>query len=184
MYHIPADLRAEHSAEKIVNGLEDCLTRFPIQSITVSQLCKACGIGRATFYRLFDNLTDVLAYRCDSILDDASDIIRQQPELTPREISLFILKNWMKHPLLMRALVEGQHIEILYQSHRRHITLLKERTRQRIKLNDASLEIQLDHLCLLLPVSLFVWYRNGATESPEQLYDHFVGSLRLWAKVL
>ena len=64
MYHIVQDKRAIRSAEKVIQSLEETLINTSISDISVSRLCTQCRISRATFYRLFDNLTDVLAYRC------------------------------------------------------------------------------------------------------------------------
>ncbi len=62
MYHISKDERAKKSAIKIGNGLLRCLKTKEFYQITVTDIQKTSNVGRATFYRLFDNITDVLSY--------------------------------------------------------------------------------------------------------------------------
>ena len=77
MYHIKQDARSQRSAKAIIEGLESCLEKKSISIITVSEVCAACAVGRATFYRLFDNLTDVLSYQCENIMRHISNKLNQ-----------------------------------------------------------------------------------------------------------
>ena len=70
MYRISADPRAVASAKKVIDGLENCLERKKLSDISVSEVCRLSGVGRATFYRLFDTPIDVLQYH--------SDLLRRQ----------------------------------------------------------------------------------------------------------
>ena len=184
MYHISSDRRAVRSAERIVLGLEELLRNTAVQDIAVSTLCRRCGIGRATFYRLFDNLTDVLAYRCDQILDEAARRVREDPEMTAAQSCLFVLREWMEQPALMKAIMEGQHLEILYRSMVRHMDLLRSRFEKTGISDGPFLEFQAMHLCLLIPTCLFIWHRNGCRQSAEELFGQFSQSIRLMAESL
>lgn len=64
MYHIKADKRSLASARLISQGLNRLLQAKDFDSITVTDIVNEAGVGRATFYRLFDNTTDVLTYSC------------------------------------------------------------------------------------------------------------------------
>ena len=62
MYHIKNDKRCQKSAARIGEALRIMLGEKPMAEITVTDLQKASGTGRSTFYRLFDNTDDVLLY--------------------------------------------------------------------------------------------------------------------------
>ena len=64
MYHIKNDVRSQKSAKFISEGLQKCLAYKTFSEITITDVLRASYVGRATFYRLFDNLSDVLAYLC------------------------------------------------------------------------------------------------------------------------
>ena len=59
MYHISKDKRALQSSELIYNGLLECIKKKPFDQISVSDLQKASGVARSTFYRAFDH-SDIL----------------------------------------------------------------------------------------------------------------------------
>lgn len=184
MYHIVEDQRARRSAKRIVYGLEESLGSVSIGDMTVSRLCAQCSISRATFYRLFDNLTDVLAYRCDQILDEAAERVRQKPESSPRETSIFILKSWMQHPALMNALMDGHYLEVLYQSHLYHLDMIRELLLKAGVRNKKTADALVLHLCLLLPECLIIWQRNGGTETAEEIYEQTTNSFRILSRFL
>ena len=70
MYHISEDKRAVKSAELIWEGLEKCLAEKELKKIRISDINEKSYVSRATFYRLFDSIGDVLIYRCDRIFAD------------------------------------------------------------------------------------------------------------------
>ena len=61
MYHIKKDKRCQQSAQMIIEGLNQCLAEKEFAKITVSDIQRKTGVSRATFYRLFDDTSDVLA---------------------------------------------------------------------------------------------------------------------------
>ena len=73
MYHIKQDRRSRASADEIARGLNTCLKTMPLSAVTITDLHRATGVSRATFYRLFDNIEDVLVYQCDQMLESMRD---------------------------------------------------------------------------------------------------------------
>ncbi len=65
MYHIPNDSRSKKSAFKIYQSLRHNLWTKELKDITVMDIYKESKIARTTFYRLFDNIIDVLEYQLD-----------------------------------------------------------------------------------------------------------------------
>ena len=62
MYHIKNDKRCLKSAERIGDALRSMLDEKPLSDITVTDIQRLSETGRSTFYRLFDNIDDVLLY--------------------------------------------------------------------------------------------------------------------------
>ena len=62
MYHIKNDKRCLKSAARIGEAFRTILASKQLSEITVTDIQKASGVGRSTFYRLFDNIDDVLLY--------------------------------------------------------------------------------------------------------------------------
>jgi AcrR family transcriptional regulator len=64
-----ADKRTQITKEAVKEGMLELLRSQDFSSITVAGLCRAAGVGRATFYTHYSGLTDVL----DELADDAID---------------------------------------------------------------------------------------------------------------
>lgn len=83
MYHISNDLRAKKSAEKIYRSLRHILFNKSIEHITITDIKNECGVSRATFYRLFDNVIDVLEMKMDYfILLYKKDLLQSQDHIS------------------------------------------------------------------------------------------------------
>lgn len=80
MYHIKEDIRAERSALMLYEGLMSILKDKKLNKITVSDISKASTVGRATFYRNFDEIIDILYWRCDT---EFSRVLRGFTESKP-----------------------------------------------------------------------------------------------------
>ena len=65
MHHIKNDKRTLQSADLLYQGLLACLKEKPLAEVTVTDLQRASGVARSTFYRSFDDVSDVLAWQCD-----------------------------------------------------------------------------------------------------------------------
>ena len=68
MYHISSDPREIQSALILTKGLRKILQQKDAR-LNISQLCKTAGVSRSTFYRLFDEVDDLLRYACENTLD-------------------------------------------------------------------------------------------------------------------
>ena len=64
-----ADKRTQITKEAVKEGMLELLRSQDFNSNTVAGLCRAAGVGRATFYTHYTGLTDVL----DELADDAID---------------------------------------------------------------------------------------------------------------
>lgn len=54
------------SKDLLAETLHELMCRMPFESISVTDILKACGVSRTTFYRHFYNKTDLLLYLFDS----------------------------------------------------------------------------------------------------------------------
>ena len=70
------DIRSKLSRTIIKNALLELLKRKSIYDITVKELCDAADINRSTFYRHYNNISDVM----DEITDNISGVIAKVNE--------------------------------------------------------------------------------------------------------
>lgn len=89
MYRIGNDKRKTQSAKLVCKGLEELIQTQGYNDITITNIVNASGVGRATFYRLFDDKSDVILYQMESVFTEL--ILRVESSSESEEIvtSLF-----------------------------------------------------------------------------------------------
>lgn len=161
MYHIPKDQRAMRSARRLCQGLLDCLEHKALRSITVSDLHQVSGVSRATFYRLFDTVEDVVVFQCDQLYDSLAEEIRANPELTMESFYIELTRRWLTMPKLMEAMVRNDMIGVLIRAYDRHGELLRGITDGVEPMSESERTYLLCTIIGLLPIMLQAWYMTG-----------------------
>lgn len=99
MYHIKNDLRSLNSANKIYRSLRHILAIKNLEDISITDISKECGISRMTFYRLFDNINDILEYKINDFYKEYKiNVINKEDKL------LYFFEFWSYHKDLIRLL--------------------------------------------------------------------------------
>lgn len=119
MYHIRNDKRTRRSAQAVYEGLMECLDHKPLSQVTVSDIQRASGVARTTFYRSFDNISDVLAWRCDESFREVLGSISPKAFRNERELSRQYFSYWMENGDILELLVRNNRYDIIYASHKR-----------------------------------------------------------------
>ncbi|MCD8051808.1 MAG: hypothetical protein LUE89_09040 [Clostridiales bacterium] len=168
MYHIPNDKRAEKSANAITAALMTCLKQKDLSQITVTDVWKSSNISRATFYRLFDNIVDVLVYKSDLVFEQLAVKLQSFPNPTLEDATILVIETGMDHSELIGAVLSAQRTDILYQS------IMKQKAcflsifakGKTSELSDYIIRSIFLEMCMFLEI----WVENGKTESPHSLY--------------
>ena len=132
MYHISNDKRSIQSSELIYNGLLECIKKKPFDQITVSDLQKASGIARSTFYRAFDNLSDVLYWKCDVCFREV--LYDFKPSKFPSELELarHYFSYWVEHSDILvadRDQSSGHYLRLPHEKCKSTGTILRDTAR-------------------------------------------------------
>ena len=104
MYHVKKDRRSLTSAHAIYQGLTKLLKTKAYDTITVSEICELADISRATFYRNFDIIEDVLSWYGEILI---RKVVNDYYASTEAQHKPFM------HFALSYALEEAEFIEIL-----------------------------------------------------------------------
>lgn len=177
MYHISNDKRTKKSAQLIWEGMEKCLLEKSLDKIRIIDIYQKSFVSRATFYRLFDSLQDVIAYECDCIYLQLAENIETSFFKTRQEIFLFLIEEWLKHEVLIKTLVESNMISIIYDTHMKNHELLKKIFLEDVSLSDREADYLVSVLANIIPAAVNIWYLHGKTETPEEIYHAVTHSL-------
>lgn len=169
MYHISKDKRALQSSELIYNGLLECIRKKPFDQITVSDLQKASGVARSTFYRAFDNISDVLYWKCDTCFYEV--LGNYHPKLLRGEIDLarHYFQYWTDHSDILELLIQINRQDIIYACHMKNAEILQQRFGEapglHIQHGDYFIAIRTGFTISVLTV----WLKGGRKETAEEL---------------
>jgi len=170
MYHIKSDKRSRTSAEEIAAGLNRILKTEPLHTVTVTRIHQETGISRATFYRLFDTVEDVLIYQCDQLVDRAMDNYSIDHVSSPYESIRGIMAMGFEYHALIEALVANKRMDLIYE-----YTAKRLFTHQTIgpfirpDMDVAAVEYFLSNISMAMVATLTTWTRRGRQESPEEV---------------
>lgn len=169
MYHISDDKRAKQSAELIYSGLCDCLTRKSFDQITVTDLQRASGVARTTFYRAFDNPADVLYWKCDACFQEV--LGSYTPERFPNEMELALhyFRYWMDHSDILELLVKINRQDIIYVCHMKNAQLLQQRYGPVPGLSESHSRYFMAIRTGFTISILTAWLSGGRKETPEEI---------------
>lgn len=113
MHHVKNDKRSISSAQYIYKALAELLKHQSYDTISVSQLCECANVSRATFYRNFDIVEDVLIWYGENLLRRLS-----REYFTNIKLQENIRFNRFA---MMCGLHEADYIEMLTNAHKLHL---------------------------------------------------------------
>ena len=133
MYHIHEDKRVAQSVEQICQGLRRLLEERPFAEISVTALVAQAGVSKATFYRSFDSLEDVLRLQADGVVAQMIAYISQvhRERAQSGEMGFFqaFFRFWMAHDEVVLQLMQTKTTYLLIdafgESLARHTDMLR-----------------------------------------------------------
>lgn len=119
MVHMKKDLRAKKSAQLLLEGLISCMKRAEsFDEIHVLDVVEESGVSRATFYRNFDTLIDLLVWWCDELFRTLANEWQNRPVHDEMPLSAYVLAGCMKaeNADLLEALYRQKRTDVIYES--------------------------------------------------------------------
>lgn len=183
MYHIAEDKRAMASAELTEKALYELLGSRDLNEISVTDICAASGVSRATFYRLFDTTTDVLRRGVDRTMDELVAIQQERVakglQQDARENLHYMLT--MEHYQAVEAAVRCHRTDLIHTALRLHIQpMLALFGSNMPAMNKRQQAYMANMLVGMLTSALTTWIEGGRKETEAQLF----AQLRLFSDML
>ena len=173
MYHIKNDKRSIRSATLIADALERLLDRKTFMDITVSELQREAGVGRSTFYRLFDTIDDVVIYLVDeSFRDILADYNNQTRKVFTKKILAGIIGQSGK---LLNIVAEGRTDLI--------VRPIKQNLQSIYRYDDPTIGREAHYRTAVFAGAcisiLLSWSENGKVETVDELAEILDGFLSI-----
>ncbi|MGN0425609.1 MAG: TetR/AcrR family transcriptional regulator [Acetatifactor sp.] len=182
MYHISKDKRAIQSSELIYKGLLECIKKKPFDQITVSDLQKVSGVARTTFYRAFDNISDVLYWKCDTCFHEALGNYRPKSFQGELDLARHYFDYWINHSDILELLMQINRQDIIYSCHMKNADILQRRfgslPGMNMKYGNYFIAIRTGFTISILTV----WLKGEKKESADELVQIIEEQLNLLTK--
>ncbi|MDR3293092.1 MAG: TetR/AcrR family transcriptional regulator [Clostridiales bacterium] len=111
MYRIGNDKRKRDSARLICDGLNSLMQKKPYSILTVTEIAECAGVGRATFYRLFDDKSDVILYQTEAIFSALSAHIANEKTNSIDDLLNTLFDIWLNKKTLFLSLIDANLYE-------------------------------------------------------------------------
>ena len=171
MYHIKSDKRSQASAQLIGNAMMELLKVKNFDDISVSDIQRQSTVGRATFYRLFDNTVDVLSWLCNQIFDTMTNR-NALPTENMVESMISFIGTWMEHEVLLQAIIRSGHIEVIYEMLYRRMKEVGDLLFPDLQLENGKADYLVSIASTAMIGGLSAWLKHGKTESAEQVFEN------------
>lgn len=181
MYHISKDKRSSVSAELIYQGVLECIKKKPFDLITISDIQRASSVARTTFYRCFDNLSDVLYWKCDLCFMEVLGNYAPKDFPNEMELALHYFQYWMTHSDILTLLIQINRQDIIYACHMNSAKMLHERfgSMPGAGLSDRDGRYFMSIRTGFTISILTAWLDGGCKETPEEIVEILNDQLRL-----
>ncbi|CAK1232988.1 TetR-like C-terminal domain-containing protein [Fructobacillus evanidus] len=172
MHQPPED---SHLKNQIVDGFFIELSEHPFSEIRVAQLIKSAGVARASYYRNFENIEDILNYYLDRLLvkhrshSDKIANARSWTKLSIKDQLLDLFTVFGAEQKRFKLLIQGElssHIYEFFQA------VSEERSTERPA--NWLTGYPRDVISGAVFQVIMSWLQKGAQESPEEMANFLI----------
>lgn len=174
MFHVKEDKRSQKSAELIYKGLSELLEKKSYDSITITDIQRASTVGRATFYRCFDNVNDVLHWQCSLHYQRVIDGYLGQAEGidNPPAFETYFFHYWAEddHSRILEQIIGIGHYDMIFSCHFEAAERLRKAfPRNPDRDRDRHFEYYMYAMIGAFVGVLINWIKNGKRDNMEQI---------------
>lgn len=176
MYHIKNDKRSIQTSKFIYNALSSLLEEKKYKDIKITEVIERSQVSRATFYRNYDSLDDILRYELDQKFIKLSEYLyanyksnKNTNKVHPLSLLKPFLRFWYLDSLILEQFLATNKKEIIIDNILRTTKNLLDKSNIEYKENkfyDYMLNIRANIIFSVLET----WVLNDKNLAPDELY--------------
>ncbi len=182
MYHIKNDQRAVRSSKMLYAALATLMREKSFATITVTDLVNSAQVGRATFYRNFDEIEDVLRMGCDQTFQGLiryfKEYLQNHPEQTETKLLKPLLRYFYLHSEIIELLIIAKRIDIIQDSFQLVIEPFKASLSTLHNVDEEFVEYGIAIQAGVMTNILIHWIKTDKKQAPDKLADALGDMLR------
>ena len=181
MYHIKDDKRCEKSTELIISSVMELTKEKTLNEITISDVQERSTVSRATFYRNFDELIDVMRLLCDRGFNAILSEFTHSNDMEVTDIAEQVYRYWYVHSDILEALVACNRTDILYSSMHEYVKKLD--VFSWLTDNNRSVDYLVSIISYGMIGIIVNWVEHGKKEGMHELKVHLREAFEMMATV-
>lgn len=172
MYRNSIDKRVKQSGDALFDAICRLMTQKNFDDIGIKEVCEEAGIGRATFYRNFDYVEDVLKLRIDETFIEL--MRRHAPEEFDKPAKILpFFEFWVEHSYLLKVLTQANRWAIFDTRFRAGSEIHLADMAQKMGFNESQLQYLQNSVIGLITSILHTWIERGQQEDADGLMKMF-----------
>jgi len=184
MYHIKDDKRMMKSSELLYQGLVSCMNRKEFSKITIADLSEASTVGRATFYRNFDNITDILYWKLNQqFSENLNEYVDMNPYPNLRTgFLLHVFNYWTRNSETLEYLLKINRIDIVYKCSLENSHIIVNHMKKQAQIPDFSYDYFIAIRFGILIGIMDTWVKSGKKENADEIVRIIENQLHIATK--
>lgn len=175
MYRIKQDQRTIRSSQLIYQALATLMREKPFIKISVTNVVETAQVGRTTFYRIFDEIEDVLRMRCDQVFDELiAYLIAYRQEGGSLESGTLLkpmLRYFYLHSDIIELLLRAKRMDILQDAFRERARGIQQQISQQMPFAEEYLAYGAEIRINVMIAIVAHWVKTGKRQAPDELAD-------------
>lgn len=151
--------RNRYIIQHITNALIDLMVQFPLDEISICQICQEAQVSRASFYRNYKSKKDILEKYMNALINEWGKEFEDRGE--PSYFSESLLKHYYKYKDFYLLLYRHRLSDMIYET-----------IRSALKIAEATSNIERYGKSMFAGM-LFgwidEWMRQGMPEKPDEI---------------
>lgn len=180
MYHVSNDKRTKESAELIYQALTECMKKKAFNKISITDIQRVSGVARTTFYRDFDEMVDVLHWKCDLEYKKSMNAYVNMESHTAgeNEFLLFYFDYWMHNYEILDALISIDRYDIIFKCHLANSKIITSYFSENYEISSEHYNYYMTSRIAAFVSVLIEWAGSGKKESARELVDIIIDNFK------
>lgn len=160
--------RSNETEAYILGALERLLKKKAFAEISITELAKTAGVSRMTFYRYYQNPTEILTHEMSRIMTELTTKV-DFDAMIPHEGLVYIMRFLKVNGDFIKVLVAANEQDMLRDSIAKTLVQLSHHKGQLQDLNSREIAYYARYHSTGLTSVIVDWITKAGPETPEEL---------------
>lgn len=169
-------MKEKYIETQISTTLIQMLQNNELKNITIKEVCLQAQIGRASFYRYYNSLEDVLNKKALFLIQSWGDEYEQNPESTPKQVFVSLFHHFKDNKKFYTTLYKCEQTQVIINTIKKKLGIYED-----LSNTDAYGK---SYFAYGLFGWINEWILRGMQEDPDTLSHLFFDQVKIISNVI